>query len=215
MDNPERLLLLSLKSRLWAAGKAVFPNLCRIHDNVLVSFDGDSKTAEIHLSNESRETVKGTLEWKFLDLSGNVLDKGFSETVADPFSSVLIVKHDFSGVLTENRDRERYITFTFIEEDGNKHRGSHFFTPYKYLKLVDPKLSVEISETGESYLFTIKSEKPAIYMELDFKEIDAVFSDNYFHMCGGETRTVLLDKEDYKLEQLKEQITVRSLFDTY
>lgn len=125
------------------------------------------------------------------------------------------MKHDFSGELTENRDRERYITFTFIEEDGNKHRGSHFFAPYKYLKLVDPKLSVEISETGESYLFTIKSEKPAIYMELDFKEIDAVFSDNYFHMCGGETRTVLLDKEDYKLEQLKEQITVRSLFDTY
>jgi hypothetical protein len=74
---------------------------------------------------------------------------------------------------------------------------------------------VEISEIGESYLFTIKSEKPAIYTELDFIEIDAVFSANYFHMCGGESRTVTIDKANFKLEQLKEQITVRSLFDTY
>ncbi|MBA7548053.1 hypothetical protein ES705_40499 [subsurface metagenome] len=74
---------------------------------------------------------------------------------------------------------------------------------------------MEISETGESYLFTVKSEKPAIYTELDFKEIDAVFSNNYFHMCGGESRTVSIDKTDFILEKLKEQITVRSLFNTY
>lgn len=195
--------------------KALHYAVKRAYGNVLVSFDGDSKTAETHLSNESRETAKGTLEWKFLDLSGNIIDKGSSKAEAGPFTSVLLVKHDFSGELTENRNRERYITFTFTEEDGNKHRGSHFFAPYKYLKLEDPELSVEISETIESYLFTIKSEKPAIYAELDFTEIDAVFSDNYFHMYGGETKAVSIDKADFKLEQLREQITVRSLFDTY
>ena len=115
----------------------------------------------------------------------------------------------------KNMERERYITFTFTEEDGTEHRGSHFFAPYKYLKLEDPKLSVAISENSESYCFTIKSKKPAIYTELDFTEIDAVFSANYFHMHGGESRTVLLEKADFKIEQLKEQIMVRSLFDTY
>jgi beta-mannosidase len=195
--------------------KALHYAVKRAYDNVLVSFDGDARTAEIHLSNESRETIKGTLEWRLLDLSGKVLDKGFSETVADPFSSVSVVKHDFSKKLTENKDRERYITFTFMEENGTEHRGSHFFAPYKSLKLKDPKLSVEISESGESYIFTIKSEKPAIYIELDFKKVDAVFSVNYFHMCGGESRTVSIDKADFTLKQLKEQITVLSLFDTY
>ncbi|MCK5200514.1 MAG: glycoside hydrolase family 2 protein [Spirochaetales bacterium] len=187
----------------------------RAYNNVLVSIDGDAVTIAIHLSNESRGTVKGELEWKFSDLSGNVLDKGSSKALANPFSSVLLMKRDFSGELRENRDRERFITFIFTEKNGTVHRGSHFFVPYKYLQLEDPKLSVEISETDELFLFTIKSEKPAIYAELDFKEIDAVFTDNYFHMCGGESRTVSINKADFELEQLRGQITVRSLFDTY
>jgi beta-mannosidase len=61
----------------------------------------------------------------------------------------------------------------------------------------------------------VNSKKPSLFVELDFKEMDAVFSDNYFSMDGGETRTITIEKSNHTLEHIKEQIQIRSLFSTY
>ena len=187
----------------------------RSYDNVLVSFDGNETSAEIHLSNESKEIVSGKLEWTLYSLSGELLDQGTVEATANPFSSKLIEKRDFTEELKGNRDRDIYLSYTFTESNGSVHRNCHNFAPFKYLNLENPGLKVDITENSDSFGIEVKSEKPSLFVELDFKEIDAVFSDNYFHMDGGETKMLTIEKSGFTLKQVQEQIEIRSLYSTY
>ncbi|MEK3867891.1 glycoside hydrolase family 2 protein [Paenibacillus sp. FSL H7-0716] len=64
---------------------------------------------------------------------------------------------------------------------------------------------------------TVKSKAYARFVGLDFKERDAIFSDNYFDLSAGVSRTVTVAKKDLDkpatAEELRAQLTVRSVFD--
>ncbi len=64
---------------------------------------------------------------------------------------------------------------------------------------------------------TVKSKANAHFVGLDFKERDAIFSDNYFDISAGITRTVTIAKKDLdkpaSAEELRAQLTLRSVFD--
>lgn len=189
----------------------------RTYDNVLVSVDGDEKSVGFHLSNESKKIVSGVINWQFVDFSGNIIDQGSLEASAQHFSSVAVAggKIDFSSKLENNLDRKRFVTFTFAETDGGIYKGAHFFAPYKYLDLEEPNISAEITLKVETCEITITTDKPAVSVELGFSDIDVNFSDNYFHMSPGETRVITIPNNGNSLDQLKRQLQIRSLFNTY
>jgi len=64
---------------------------------------------------------------------------------------------------------------------------------------------------------TVKSKAYARFVGLDFKERDAIFSDNYFDLSAGISRIVTVAKKDLDkpatAEELRAQLTVRSVFD--
>ncbi|WP_269473525.1 glycoside hydrolase family 2 protein [Paenibacillus odorifer] len=64
---------------------------------------------------------------------------------------------------------------------------------------------------------TVKSKAYARFVGLDFKERDAIFSDNYFDLSAGVSRIVTVAKQDLDkpatAEELRAQLTVRSVFD--
>ena len=87
----------------------------------------------------------------------------------------------------------------------------------KELKLADPKLATTVDESGDGFLVTIKSEKPALWTWLELENADAKFSDNFVHLMPdsprddfGSTQVSQLNKDDFVKE-----LRVRSLFDTY
>jgi len=63
----------------------------------------------------------------------------------------------------------------------------------------------------------VKSKAYARFVGLDFKERDAIFSDNYFDLSAGISRIVTIAKKDLDkpatAEELRAQLTVRSVFD--
>nr|WP_147614460.1 glycoside hydrolase family 2 protein [Paenibacillus odorifer] len=63
----------------------------------------------------------------------------------------------------------------------------------------------------------MKSKAYARFVGLDFKERDAIFSDNYFDLSAGVSRIVTVAKQDLDkpatAEELRAQLTVRSVFD--
>ncbi|MEK4189905.1 glycoside hydrolase family 2 protein [Paenibacillus sp. FSL L8-0494] len=64
---------------------------------------------------------------------------------------------------------------------------------------------------------TVKSKAYARFVGLDFKERDAIFSDNYFDLSASVSRIVTVAKQDLDkpatAEELRAQLTVRSVFD--
>ncbi|NQT58681.1 MAG: glycoside hydrolase family 2 protein [Bacteroidetes bacterium] len=200
--------------------KALHYKARKAYDNILLSIDGDSSTVAVHLSNESREEVSGTLAWRLINFSGDVVDSGTVSERIGSFSSQEILVRDFSAVLSENRDRNSQFESVFTLLDGQVYRDTHYFVPYKYLSLQNPGLVGEVKEdsgkfTGGKFTILIKADKPALFVEIDFEEIDVVLSDNYFDMAAGETREIGVITENLSQAVLKAQMKLRSLFDSY
>jgi beta-mannosidase len=187
----------------------------RMFANVLVSCDGDETGVAFHLSNEGKDATSGTFSWKLLTLDGAVLKEDTTTASAEPFSSGLILSIDFKEELRRNGDRDRWVCFEYTDIHGEVYRGTHFFAPFKSLNLRNPQISWTAVEQGDRIEITLTSARPAVYVELDLVDTDGRFSDNYFDLRGGESRTVELSEASVSLDQLESQLRVCSLKDTF
>jgi len=195
--------------------KALHYGVKRAYDNILLSIDGDDHAAEIHLSNESAEKTEGTLSWKLISLRGETVDSGSCTVSVPPLSSKMIEKRDFSSETSDKKDRDLYLSVSYCDSNGSVYRDFHNFAPYKYLNLEDPGMEVSMKERADRYEIEISALKPAFHVEIDFEAADALLSDNYFHLDSGLPLTISLAKGNSDLDDLKKQIKVRSLFDSY
>ena len=104
----------------------------------------------------------------------------------------------------------------FRFEDGNVVKQVETLLPYKYLDLKKPKIEVQVQEKEDAYILQVTSDVFAPFVELDFEDADAIFSDNYFHFTV-EMREVVLRKKDVRNGnftddmELQERLRVRSL----
>ena len=86
-----------------------------------------------------------------------------------------------------------------------------------------PSISARVCETkdGSAFEILLQSECFAAFVELDFDDADAVFSDNYFSMVRREPYLVTLQKSDIRrgsfadAADLQRRLRIRSLRDTY
>ena len=89
------------------------------------------------------------------------------------------------------------------------------FELYKSLSLKRPDFKWDVRETAESFEISVSSSVPALFVELDLAQKDALFSDNYFYLDGQEKRVVTTSKNNLTVNILNNELQVRSLADTY
>ena len=95
--------------------------------------------------------------------------------------------------------------------------GTLCFVKYKHFDFKNPNLRTRLSDENGELQITVSAENYAKFIRLDLTETDAVFSDNYFDLMGGEEKTITIKRADKPLDlkALESQLTVSSLFDTY
>lgn len=107
--------------------------------------------------------------------------------------------------------------FTLTVGGEIKSQGTVLFVQPKHFSFADPGLEAVIEEEEDRFVITVKSKAYAWFVELDYKDTDAVFSDNCFDMPGGAARTVTVVKKDLSSssteEELRGQLSLRSVFD--
>lgn len=90
------------------------------------------------------------------------------------------------------------------------------FVQPKHFTFTDPKLSFKVTEIGSKFKITIKSAGFAKGIYLDFDNTDAIFSDNWFDMFGGETM-ILLDKSTFPnltpAQTIEKELRIMSYYD--
>lgn len=84
------------------------------------------------------------------------------------------------------------------------------FVKPKHFSFVDPELEAVLTEEAEQFVITVKSKAYACFVGLDFKERDAIFSDSYFDLSAGVSRTVTVAKK-ISINQLRLRNCVPSL----
>ena len=187
----------------------------RAYDNVLVSCAKDGHRVSVHVSNEQKEPVSGTIDWKLIDVTGKTIASGTDRVAVSGLASISGLSVDLSEHLKEKMPRDRFFICRFSEAGGRTHSSFCLFELYKYLALKKPAYKWDVRETGESFEISISSNVPALFVELDLAQKDVVFSDNYFHLDGQEKRVITVSKNEMTLNILNNELQVRSLADSY
>lgn len=185
---------------------------------ILVSAHDEGTKVSLHVSNESREQVIGELSWRLLTTTSEVLLEGTKPVEIAALSTDEFEQLDFGRILdTKGKKRETYLEYSFEVDGETKSGGTVLFVKPKHFSFVDPELEAVLTEEEEQFVISVKAKAYARFVGLDFKERDAIFSDNYFDMSGGTTRTITIAKKDLDkpatAEELRAQLTVRSVFD--
>ncbi len=145
--------------------------------------------------NESKERVRRHLEIDLIDTSFHVVYHTEADGEAEPFSSKEIVSENFSKYLETDDQKETRFARVRMFSDGvlEDERVTLFVKP-KYFSFQKPRYSWNVEDAGDEYLITVRSSAFAQFVELDFRDFDAVLSDNYFDITSSEGVRVSLSK---------------------
>jgi len=92
----------------------------------------------------------------------------------------------------------------------------YFFAPFKDLTFSKPAITSEVTPTRGGFSIKLTTDKFAKAVYLSVPEHDGFFSDNYFNLAPGrEIRVEFRTRKPITLEQLKERLQIRSVFDAF
>lgn len=187
---------------------------------VLLSACEEGKTVALHVSNEMMEPFKGTVIWALRNNKSQVLKEGSVDVTIPALSSCLVEKLDFSTELSDTKAlRSTYLEYK-LKTDGcdgcTESMGTVLFVPPKHFEFIKPEIRTEVSENDQEFLITVSSNTFAKYVELDLRNADCIFSDNYFDISAGDIKTVKVKKEDISeklsLDEFSAMLMIRSLY---
>jgi beta-mannosidase len=174
----------------------------------------------IHIQNETMAPKSCKVELTLKSMDFTVLHEETFEAEVPALNAMKLCGRDYSEVIA-GREKEVFLEAVFTDGEGNYEIETELFVPYKYLSLPEPQIHCSVSEEPESFRISLAAQQLACYVELDFADRDAVFSDNYFHLTGKEPKSITLWKSDIRgvgfadAGELAGTLQLRSLRDTY
>jgi beta-mannosidase len=184
------------------------------------SLERTDRVIEAHIQNETLKDTKCEVILTLKTMDFTILDKKTYSVTVPALSSLAVCKEDYED-LVKGQESKVFVEAVFIYENGEESTEIELFKPYKHLDLEEPKIQYQVDEEEDHYIISLSSERLACFVELDFAETDAIFSDNYFHLTAKEGKRVELKKSDLfgskleNAEELAKQLLVRSLRDSY
>lgn len=181
----------------------------------------------VYVQNESREAVECSVRIRLRTLDFEVLREDGAEAVIKPFEARELFFVEYEE-LVRDRQQEVFVELVYTDSAGNSRTDVETFVPYKYMHLKKPAIRVRVEERKDAYQIVLSADTFAPFTELDLYSNDAVFDENYIHLTHGGERTITLQKSDIaqyrtvrehcaiaSAEDLKQELMVRSLRDTY
>lgn len=143
------------------------------------------KSARLHVANETRKEVSGTVKWRLCDPDSRILESGAAEVTVPALDGVWLDKLDFS----EYDEREIHLSYQFLVEGKVVSENSCLFTPPKHYKFTDPDLVL----SREGSILTVKAKAYAKNVAIEGIDGDVKLSDNFFDMEAGIVEVEILE----------------------
>lgn len=194
---------------------------------VLIS--GVAKEGEVIVygSNDLVSEKSLKYEWTLHSFDGEIIKKGSKEIKLQPNSSKIIDTLDFSDIVSENPELSTYrkesyrnrtkvfVSLKLLEGDQTLSSNIITFVPPKYWPLENPEIEYKVTKEQDKFKIVVSSEKFAAYVELGLKDSYAQFSDNFFHLIPGDSKTVYVESSEIPVDNFEGKFIIKSLIDTY
>lgn len=156
------------------------------------------------------------MRWSLETLGGEVVEKGEETAAAEPQADTQVRVLDLTAHVNDENSRKLIFVAELWQADQLVATAVSTFVPNKHLELADPQLRATVRTAGEGLAVDVSSATLARHVELAFDGVDAVFSDNYFDIPAGRTRTITAAlPAGWSVAQAQAALQVRSLRDSY
>ncbi|PIF03437.1 MAG: beta-mannosidase [Draconibacterium sp.] len=181
---------------------------------VLVSPYFKNDSVKVAVVNDLLEDFDATLQLKIIDFSGKVLWENEQKIKVKANSSTNFFEANKKKLLRKIDAKKSMLVTNLLVNDELKSSNSLFFLPFKKLTIEKPAIQYTIKPSKGGFDVTITTDKLAKNVYLRVKGAESFFSDNYFDVLPGESKTVHFDS-DIDLEKLTKNIQVRTLEDAF
>nr|WP_280748830.1 glycoside hydrolase family 2 protein [Parabacteroides sp. PF5-9] len=185
-------------------------------EDILVSPINEEGRLKIYIVSDRLKSAKGTLRVRIMDLQGNIIFQKKQNVSLPINASKVHFNTPLDELLKGKNQNELVVAADFIENgnSGKTYSNNYFLSRYKDIEF--PKADIRMSSVanGDGYDVTLSSQTFARGLFLSIEGIDNFFSDNYFDLLPGESKTIhvttTLDKATFD-KQLKSE----SIADAY
>ena len=188
----------------------------RIYAPLLLSIEDAPPCQSIFLSSDLLEAWQGSVHWALTTLDGKVLDSGEKAVHVEPLGVTAIESLDFSRFLDDDTRRELVFTAALWQGDQRLARQAAFFVPTKYLSLVDPQISANVTLNKGLLTIELSARSLARLVECSLTGSDLTFSDNYFDLPAQQVIGITAPLPvGWDLARAQAALKVRSVYDSY
>lgn len=184
---------------------------------VLMSLREEGSDVEIHVTNDSLSTIEAHIEWKLRKNNSEILAQGTVQSEVNNLSAKQCEKLSLGEWITEENKRDTYLECTLFVNGEQKTVSTLMFAKPKHFSFLNPELTYDVNEKANTYEINITSKAFAKFIEMDLKNADCKFNDNYFDLSAGDVRTITVKKEtlseNLSLESFTDQLQLRSVYD--
>jgi beta-mannosidase len=173
-------------------------------------------TADIFITSDLADATHGKLTWNVTDLSGQSLVQDSMHLKIPGRKSEMVKTLNLQDQV-QKQGPDGILTWLKLEVHGKTVSENLVMLALpKELNLSDPGLSVSADESGDGFLVTLQSQKPALWTWLELDKLDAKFSDNFVHVTPDLSRTIFVEPaSQLSKDDFLKALRVRSLFNTY
>lgn len=199
-----------------------------LYKTFLISMKEENDSVSVYVVSDSLKDVNARLKIELVSFNGKEIVPVWDSVVhLSANSSMLLLKISFTQLRTVSSLRTNSSTYLLHAElsfdEEMLATKNFFFTKPKDLSLPNPNLKTEIlysriktqyEDYPNVYLITLHTDAFAkdVFLSYDFEDVK--FSDNFFDMLPGETKTVIMYAKQ-AIDQVNLPVKVISLRDSY
>jgi len=189
----------------------------RFYAPILLSAEETRCKADLHVTNDTTRAFKGAVRWTLETLDGEILREKQAKMMARSGADTTAASLDFSNDITDDNRRHVVLVYELMDAKGEWVSGGVVpFVPSKHLELVNPGLTWQAFDMGTHWAVTLRAQSLARFVEIKLKDMDSLWSDNYFDIPAGRQRTVTCHKiEGITLSRIKADLRIRSLWNSF
>lgn len=179
--------------------------------------DKEKYTVEIHVTSDKLQAVTAEVFWELTDLAGNTISARQKEVEIPGNSNTLVETLSLADYVAEYGNRNLLLWLELKVDGRGVSDNLLTFCKPKHLELEEAEISYQVEKIADkSFILYLKAEKPALWTWLELQNYTASYSDNFFHLHPGKEKSIVITTEDgITIRDLKENLLIRSLIDTY
>ncbi|MCU4157970.1 glycoside hydrolase family 2 protein [Carboxylicivirga sp. A043] len=176
----------------------------------------DTKTDDllVYSVSDNFEDKTGHLELTILDFEGKELWSNTNNITVKANTSNIIFKKSLQKLLKGINTSNAVLSTKLFIDNQLTYSTTSYFKEAKDLSLPQPQVSSSVKKVDKGYEITVSTDKLAKNLYLSYNEAEGWYSDNYFDLLPGQSKTIVFETKEI-IEDFNSKLLIRTLDDTY